>query len=146
MSIKPLRLFSIIVVAISLAACASAKLATPEQDAAAKQFSPETGKSNIYIYRNAGTPISTQISISIDGKQAGNLDTDTYIIHSVPPGRHIVTAHAENRDTTELITKEGKDYFIWLEARLGVLTNHAHFHPVSEEQGKAGVSACKLVE
>ncbi len=146
MSIHPLRLFSIIVVAFSLAACASAKLATPEQDAAAKQFNPEAGKANIYIYRNEGNPFSTQISVSLDGAQAGNLDKDTYMILPVPPGRHIITAHAENRDSTEIITEEGKDYFIWLESRLGAITNHAHFHHVSEEKGEAGVSVCKLVE
>jgi len=140
------RLFPIIVIAFSLGACASARLATPEEDTVAKQFNVKNGTSNIYIYRNEGAIVSTGISVSIDDKPASDIDNDTYIFQSVSPGKRTITAHAENTETMELVTEAGKNYFIWLETRIGVITNHAHFHSVSAEKGKAGVKACKLVE
>ena len=145
----PLRLFKFfawVILVVSCAACATARLAKPELDMAAKQFEVPVGKSNIYIYRNEDIVFNNEIPVDIDGEPAGKTNQGTFILKSVAPGKHSITAQAENTETIEITTAADKNYFIWLEVRIGVVTNHAHFHLVDKAQGKSGVMECKLIE
>ena len=145
----PVRLFKFIawvVLVVSCTACATARLAEPELDLAAKQFQVSAGASNIYIYRNEDIVFNNEIPVDIDGKPAGDTNQGTFILKSVAPGKHSITALAENTETIELTTVADNNYFIWLEVRIGAVTNHAHFHLVDEAQGKSGVMECKLIE
>ena len=139
------RLLTIVALSIFCIACANVKFAAPDEDFAAKQFNVTSGQSNIYVYRNENIIVNTGISVEIDGKLAGNTGQKTFILKSVPAGHHTITARGENTDTIELTTEAGESYFVWLEVRVGVVTNHAHLHSVSEEKGKKGVMECKLV-
>ena len=134
------------VVVLSCVACATARLATSEQDVAAKQFLLPSGESNIYIYRNENIVFNNEIPVEINGKHAGDTNHQTFILKSVAPGEHSITAFAENTETIEITTVADNNYFIWLEVKMGVVTNHAHFHLVDEAQGKTGVRDCKLIE
>jgi hypothetical protein len=145
----PLRLFkflSCVILVVSCVACASARLAKPEQDVAAKQFQVPAGEANIYIYRNENIVFNNEIPVEINGKHAGNTNKETFILKSVAPGKHTITAFAENTETIEITTAVDNNYFIWLEVKIGAITNHAHFHLVDEAQGKSGVRECKLIE
>jgi len=115
MHLIPFRFLLVIVFILSCAACASAQHATPYDDSAAKQFNVTNGKSNIYIYRNENLGLNTEISIDIDGKHAGNTLQETFILQSIDPGEHKITAHAENTSEIELVTEAGKIYFVWLD-------------------------------
>ena len=86
------------------------------------------------------------LSYQINGKHAGDTNHQTFILKSVAPGKHSITAFAENTETIEITTVADNNYFIWLEVKMGVVTNHAHFHLVDEAQGKTGVRDCKLIE
>ena len=146
MPLRLLKFVSAVILVVSCVACASARLAKPEQDVAAKQFQVPAGESNIYIYRNENIVFNNEISVDINGKHAGNTNQKTFIFKSVAPGKHSITAFAENTEFIEITTIADKNYFIWLEVRLGAVTNHAHFHLVGEAQGKSGVMDCKLIE
>ncbi len=146
MAVKLSRFFAILALSIFCMACGAVKLAAPDRDSAAKQFNVADGYSNIYIYRNEDVFINTEISVDIDGRHAGNTDHKTFILKSITPGKHTIIAHAENTDEIELITVAGKNHFIWLEARIGVVINRAHLHSVNEKNGRAGVMECRLVE
>ena len=146
MHLRLLKFLPIVTLSIVCIACASIKSAAPEEDSAAKQFNVASGKSNIYVYRNVDLILDTAVSIEIDGKSAGNTGHKTFILKSVSPGNHTITARAENTDTIDLTTAAGRNYFVWLEVRTGAITNHAHLHSVSEEKGKTGVMEGRLVE
>jgi hypothetical protein len=146
MRLNPFRFLLVIVFTLSCVACATAQHATPDEDSAAKRFNVTNGKSNIYIYRNENLGLNTEISVDIDDKHAGNTLQETFILQTVDPGKHKITAHAENTSEIELITEAGKTYFVWLEVELGVVVNRGHLHSVSEEKGKAGVLECRLVK
>ena len=146
MNSNPLRFLSVIVFVLSCVACATAQHATPEEDSAAKRFNITNGKSNIYIYRNENLGLNTEIPVDIDGKHAGNTLQETFILQSVEPGNHKITAHGENTNEIELVTEADKIYFVWLDVSLGAFTNRGQLHSVSEEEGKAGVRECMLVE
>jgi len=126
-------------------ACATAQFTTPEEDSAAKRFNVKNSKSNIYIYKNENLGLNTEISVDIDGKHAGNTLQKTFILESVGPGEHTITAHAENTSKIELVTEAGKIYFVWLDVNLGAFVNRGQLRSVSEEKGKSGVMECMLV-
>lgn len=146
MHLRLLQFSTIVAISIACIACASIKFAAPDADSAAKLFNVPNGKSNIYVYRNVNVIIDTAVSIEIDGNPAGNTGHKTFILKSVSPGNHTITANAENTDTIDLNTEPGESYFVWLEVRTGAATNHAHLHSVSEEKGKKGVMESRLVE
>ena len=54
---------TIITLTLFIASCASVPLAKPEQDAMAKSFSVEAGKSNIYIYRNETENFNSEMAV-----------------------------------------------------------------------------------
>ncbi len=146
MLLRLLHFLTIVALSTTCIACANVKFAAPNEDSKAKQFNVTSGQSNIYVFRNENLILNTGISVEIDGEHAGNTDQKTFILKSVSAGHHTITAQAENTDTIDLTTEVGKNYFVWLEVRIGAVTNHAHLHSVSEEKGKKGVKECKLVE
>lgn len=141
----PQILIIVILSSISVA-CASINLAEPDEDSAAKLFKVETGKSNIYIFRNEDVILNTNISIEVDGKPLGNTGPGTFILTVVSPGKHIIVAKGENTDQLEVDTLAGRSYFVWLEAKLGAFTNRGHLHLVDEDEGKKGVMDSRLVK
>jgi hypothetical protein len=146
MPLRLIRFLSCVILAVSCVACATARLANSEQDVAAKQFQVPAGESNIYIYRNENIMFNNEIPVEVDGQPAGNTNHETFILKSVAPGKHSIAAFAENTETIEITTAADNNYFIWLEVKIGSLTNHAHFHLVDEAQGKSGVRECMLIE
>lgn len=140
------QLIFVIFLSAVCAACASVNLADPDDDSAAKTFNVADGKSNIYIYRNEDVILNTGVSIEVDGKQLGSTGPQTFILATVSPGRHTIIASGENTEKLEVTTEAGKNYFLWLEIRLGAFTNRGHLHLVTMEEGKKGVMESKLVK
>lgn len=122
------------------------QLASQQSDASAKSFVVEKGKSNIYIYRNETENFNTTMSVDIDGKHVGDTEHRTFIVQTVNPGKHVITAHAENTSEIELATEANTNHFVWLEVSLGIVIPRAELHSVSEEKGQAGVKESNLVK
>jgi len=126
--------------------CTPVQIANPEQDVMAKSFTVDSDKSNIYIYRNETYNFDTTMAVEIDGIHAGDTKEKTFILQTVKPGKHIVTAHGENTSEIELLTEAGKNYFVWLEVAVGAFIPAARLHEVNSEIGKSGVNECTLVK
>ena len=139
------RLLIVIFLSVICFACASVNLAEPGEDLAAKSFKVAEGKSNIYIFRNEDVILNTGVSIEIDGNPMGNTGPKTFILAKVSPGKHVIVASGENTEQLEVETMAGKNYFVWLEIRIGAITNHGHLHLVDENKGKKGVMESRLV-
>ena len=146
MKLRFYQLIIVIFLSVVCFACASVNLADPSDDSAAKKFNVADGKSNIYIYRNEDVILNTDVSIEVDGKQMGSTGPKTFIRATVSPGKHTIVASGENTEKLEVTTESGKNYFVWLEIRLGAFTNRGHLHLVTMEEGKKGVMESKLVK
>ena len=140
------KLLTVIIISFASFACASVNLAEPDEDSAAKAFDVADGESNIYIFRSEDVILNTGVSIEVDGKPMGNTGPKTFILATVSPGKHTITATGENTDQLEVETASGENYFVWLEIRIGAFTNHGHLHLVNEDEGKKGVMASKLIK
>ena len=77
--------------ALLLAGCAgnSAPLATPEQDAAGKQFvSPATGLAALYVFRETGG--GPDFTVTSEGRTLGRLGGHQWLRVELAPGTHAV--------------------------------------------------------
>ena len=107
-----------------LTGCANTQLASKEEDALAKQFSPPADRSYIYIIRESAIRgQAIHLSISIDRGVVGAIQNKTYALVDVKPGKHIVevgnsvNGKGPNLDflhplRINLETLPGRSYFI----------------------------------
>jgi hypothetical protein len=100
-----------------LASCATVQLASPQLDADAKQFTPATGKANIYVIRGTeitGGAYSPQIVL--DGIMMGTIGSNTYFLASVDPGHHSIMSISKWGTLQRRMEVEGnRNYFIKFE-------------------------------
>lgn len=129
---------------LSLGGCASVPMATPQQDAAAKQFTVPTGKSRIYLYRNENFGGAIKMTVSLDGKTMGQTGPKTFFIWDVTPGHHTIESLTENVAKLSLDTQAGQPYFVWQEVKMGMLSAGSVLHLVDRQAGMQGVMECNL--
>lgn len=136
------------IAAIILTGCASVPMASSEADTKAKSFQTEvqTGKANLYIYRNETMGAAIKMTVLLDGQLAGDTASKTYIFKSLDPGSHTVVSKTENDATVTFDAEPGKNYFIWQEVKMGMFAPRSQLHLVADATGQAGVSECKLVQ
>ena len=146
MIMKILRFLPLVLLATTIASCASVPRADHELDSQAKSFNVGKGKSNIYIYRNETDNFNTTMSVELDGQHAGDTEQRTFIVKPVNPGKHVITAHGENTSEIEITTEEDENYFVWLEVTVGAVIPRAKLHSVSKDKGMSGVKESDLVK
>ena len=126
--------------------CASVQMASPEQDTAAKSFAVKPGKANIYVYRNETFGAALKMPVALDGKQVGETASKTYFALEVNPGPHTVMSKTENESSVTLNAVAGRNYFLWQEVKMGLISGRSNLQEVDEATGKAGVAECKLIQ
>ena len=133
----------------ALVGCATAKIATPESDAAAKRFVPPEGKANLYVARSGGSyGPTTTFDVVVDGKVAGALSPGTFLLISIDPGTHAVAATSiGNSSRTSLEAEAGKNYFFEVTASgSGAIVRPSLGFVLLEEMGKLMVRQAKRVQ
>jgi hypothetical protein len=134
----------LLLVALLVSGCASVPMTS--LDARAKAFIAKPDKSLIYLYRNETFGGAIAMTVSLDGKVAGQTGPQTYFLWEVEPGAHEVTSHTENVATLKLTTDPGRLYFIWQEVKMGMWTARSQLQQVDEETGRKAVSECKRAQ
>jgi PBP1b-binding outer membrane lipoprotein LpoB len=132
--------------AVLAGGCASVQMASPEQDTAAKSFAVKPGKANIYVYRNETFGAALKMPIVLDGKAVGDTASKTYLVVEVAPGAHTVISKTENDSSVNVNAVAGRNYFLWQEVKMGLMTARSDLKEVDEATGKAGVAECKLIQ
>lgn len=139
-------LFALAVVS-SLAGCASVPMASPEQDAAVKKFTPPPAdKAGVYVYRNESLGGAVTMHVLLDNAPLGETAGHTYLYKEIAPGQHTITSQAENADSLTVEAIGGKAIYIWQEAKMGVLYARTKLHLVDDATGQKGVRESKLAE
>ena len=142
---KTLALCALLVLVLA-SGCASVQMASSEQDTAAKSFAVKPGKAIIYVYRNETMGAALKMPVALDGKLMGDTASKTYLLLEVNPGQHTVVSKTENDSSVTLNTVAGRNYFLWQEVKMGLMTARSNLQEVDEATGKAGVGECKLVQ
>ena len=131
---------------VLLSGCASVPMASLEDDTQAKRFAVKADKSNIYLYRNESFGGAIPMSVSLDGKVAGQTGPQTYFLWEVEPGSHEVASHSENVSSLKLNTEPGKAYYVWQEVKMGLWMARSLLQQTDEETGRKGVQECKRAQ
>lgn len=129
-----------------LTGCASVPMASMKEDAAAKAFTVQPGKSSIYVYRNEFLGGARAMKVSLDDKVAGETKGKTYFLWEVEPGHHTITSAAENTTNLPLDTVADKAYYVRQEVKMGLFGPRSKLYEVPAAVGQAGVKECKRAQ
>lgn len=128
----------------ALSGCASVPMGDVRQDTALKTFAAKPGQAGLYIYRNETFGSAVRMEVAVDGQPLGQTAPQTYLYKELPPGRHTVSAKAENQETLTIDMAPGKLYYVWQEVKMGLLYARTQLHLVGEAEGRKGVMDSKL--
>ena len=134
------------VMAMLLSACASVPMASVQQDAKAKEFTPAPDSAGLYIYRNESFGGAVSMTVWINDTVIGPTAAKTYYKFDVKPGKYKITSHAENESTLSVDTVAGRNYFVWQEVKMGLWKARSLLQQVDEKTGRAGVMESKLIQ
>ena len=133
-------------VTILFTGCASVPMSSLDSDLLGKKFIAQKDKSNIYLYRNESFGGAVLLTVSLDGKVAGQTAAQTYFLWEVDPGSHEVSSLAENVSTLKLATSAGKSYYVWQEIKMGMWTARSLLQEVDRETGEPAINECKRAQ
>ncbi len=131
-----------------LTGCATVPMASTQDDQLRKQFAaPPEGRAGVYIYRNSNFGSALTKTIYIDGQIVGATAPMTYFYKEVSPGQHTLSTQSEFSNNELIITaNSGLNYYVRQYIKMGVFVGGANLELVPEEDGKNGVSECKLAK
>ena len=138
--------FLIVIALAALSACASRPLAGADTDALAKLMRPVEGKAVIYVFRNETYSAPWPVRLTLDGKNMGSTDANTYFRWSVEPGQHIIATHAENDEGLVLETEAGKVYYVWQEISMGFFQPRSSLKQVDRITAEVALRNCYLLQ
>jgi len=126
--------------------CATVAMMPAEDDTRAKTFAVNSGKANIYLYRNETFGAAIKMPVSVNGKMAGQTASKTYLLWEVDPCVYDISSITEKTSTIKLIVESGKNYFVWQEVKMGLFAARSELKQVDEATGKQGVAECARAE
>ena len=145
---KKLLILFTLIFSVYLTGCATVPMAPTTDDELRKQFStPAEGKSGLYIFRNSNFGGALTKVIYIDDQIVGASAPMTYFYKEISPGQHVVSTQSEFSNNDLIITTDpGLNYYVRQYMKMGVFIGGANLELMSEEDGKKGVSECKLAK
>jgi len=135
-----------LVLMLALSGCATIPKASIEQDQVGKKFEAPPDKSVIYIYRDEMMGGGVRMDVLIDGFLLGDMRTKSYMRAVVKPGPHTVLSRAENSSQVSVNAEPGKIYYVWQEAKMGLMYAGTALHLVDSGTGQRAILSCDLVE
>ncbi len=139
----PHRLFAPLL--LFLAGCASVPLAPPLDDSTAKHFQSSATQATIYIFRDEGFIGSARtFPVLLDGLPVGATAPKTFLMITVPPGRHRLKSTELKTTSMELETQVGGIYFVRHTPLVDSRGAWGVLELVPEDLGRKGVLECKL--
>ena len=142
--------FVLLILAVFLTACATPGSlpvkGTPDMDQQAKRFASTPDKARIYVFRNNYFGNIFTQSLQVNGVNAGSLTGYSFMPLEVAAGKYKLFARSENETTLELQVQSGKNYFVQLNASMGVWTFRSELRLVAEAEGRQAIlDECTLV-
>lgn len=141
-------LLAVGILTILSAGCASVQHAPVGADSSAKQFSAASDRATLYIFRRPGfVGSAVAIQVSINGRVLGGTGPGTYFVVRLDPGTHVISSFTpESSPALTLTLEAGRIYFVEQATRFGVANARATLEQVDENEGRAAVIKCRLLE
>lgn len=130
---------------VLLTACATAPMAPPADDAAAKTFTHSEDKAGLYVFRDELFGAAIGMPVSVNGYIAGKTAANTYFYFELPPGRYTIGSHTENESFLPATLIAGESFYVWQEVKMGFMTARSKLHAVDSSRGQAGVMSSRRI-
>jgi hypothetical protein len=127
-----------------LVGCASVPDGDRKHDAMLKTFAAPPGQAGIYVVRRGVEAPAVPMDVDIDGVPLGRTGARTYLYRTVAPGRHTVSAHAENTARLDLDLAAGTLSFVGQDTTWGVWRPRTRLRLLGAAEGREAVQASRL--
>jgi hypothetical protein len=121
-----------------VAACSLTPRASPDRDAAAKEFQAPGNAATIYVYRSRFNHTDFDSLLYIDGRLIGRTLPGSYFRIDTVPARHVLHGSGVDLGEYALNARPGQVYFVSLD----VLGGHSRFEGVPGNTAQERVRAC----
>ncbi|HQU80811.1 MAG TPA: DUF2846 domain-containing protein [Azonexus sp.] len=130
-----------------LAACAEVPMTSEALDQEAKKFTPQAGKGALYIHRHEIFGGRVALPVQVNGLSVGQTAASSYILLNLIPGLYSVESNSpENTAQIEVTIETGKNYFVWLEPKMGMWVGpRVALQLVDEKSGRQAVMDSKRI-
>ncbi|MDD1016877.1 DUF2846 domain-containing protein [Pseudomonas rubra] len=128
-----------------LSGCAFVPMATPKEESQAKAFTPSTGMTGLYIYRNEYRGGAIKMQVTVDGRILGKTVANSFLYTELPPGRHVITADGGNTDQIKVNAVPGQNIFVHQAIKAGFAAAGSSMRVVDSQEGQSGVLECTMV-
>ncbi len=135
---------AVVVLGAGLAGCAVVPPGDPAQDARLKTFTPPAGLAGLYVVRSDAAAPAVRMDVDIDGVPLGQTGARTFLYRTVAPGRHTVTAYAENTATLDLEVAADTLAFVHQEPTWGMWQPRTRLRVLDEAAGRQAVLDSRL--
>lgn len=144
---QPVECTFVVLITRGISNCASTPLSSRTLDEDAKRFSPAAAKANLYIVRPGLSGAPFLWKILIDGKPAGALAVQTYLLLEIEPGPHQITAvTGENQQAVAVDARRGENHFLALAGGTGRLEPRVEVREIEQAPGRTVVRSSRRVE
>jgi hypothetical protein len=132
---------------LAAAACASAPLADPQQDAEAKRFEqPAGGNGALYVYRSGLMGFARPIDVSIAGGVRAQLEHSTYLRLEGPPGPVELSCKVgDNQGGQQITIEPGRTRYVEVSMKASLTLPGCEVAEVPPDQGQAAVRGARRV-
>jgi hypothetical protein len=120
--------------------------ATPEADAMARLFQPVSGKAVIYLIRDFGDLWVGEVKVSLDGRDMGITNRNTFMRWEIDPGEHTLVSFTSPPAALAIRTAPGGMYYIWLDITDGFQRAPSALRVVDLTTTKATVATARLLK
>lgn len=116
-------------------------------DTDAKRFSPPPDKANLYLTRTSSLGVAVLFQVYLDGKLAGSVAPDTYLLFEVEPGKHQVSVITEESQAALTVdAAPGGNYFVNVVPKFGWQHARAGLEELARDDGVKAVREAKRAE
>lgn len=139
------RMASIALAAMVSACSSGVAVRSNTDDAAAKTFSVQPGKSSIYVFRSEALH-QRAINVSLDQQVWSRTGPCTYLVWAVEPGRHVIASQAENVAQLVLSAEPDKAYYVRQDVQGGLFQPRIKLSAADEADARKDIATCRLVD
>ena len=147
MNPKSLLACALLTIAAGLSGCGTAQLASPSADTTAKLMQPPgEGKAVIYVFRNSPPSYGWVIPVTLDGKDMGVTNAQTYFRWEVAPGEHMIISRTVDWSGMVVTAEAGKTYYVWQDIGVGLFVPTSELKQVDRITAEINLRTCYLLE
>lgn len=137
----------LVTIALLTSGCGSVSSAPPELAASALSFTPQAGKSRIYVYRPSRLVGSgARLKVAVDSQFVGKTASGTFMMIEVDPGSHRVSGLSSESDRgVAFEAKADSVYFFKLWPKMGLVSAQSGLEQVDPVEGRRAVQQSRMV-